>query len=99
MGQREHYVSGIIAGLNIKGVGPNSAQLFFTMVDQNTDAEVSLVAYAQQEQEQQVFSALASFLTNAYFSDMPITVGYSKFPGETARVVEVFAPTKDPDSE
>ncbi len=84
---------GRVTSVNVKGDGMNSAQLLFTVQDEGlAPKSMPFVALSWPALEPQVFSAMAQFVTAAYFAGSRIAVGY-KETLPTALAIEVFSPT------
>jgi hypothetical protein len=86
----EKTITGKVKSVNVKGKGPNSAQLLFVVEEELTGHKRPIVVTAQPAYEPQVFSAMASFVIAAYFSKETITAGYEERVGLTAAAVEVY---------
>jgi hypothetical protein len=91
-GVMEKTITGKIVSVNIKGKGRNSAQLLFVIENEKSGEKRPIMVTAYPDYEPQVFSAMASLVTAAYFSNKKITAGYESHAGETDRAVEVFVP-------
>ena len=87
----ENFVTGHVTSVNVKGVGPNSAQLLF-VVEDKAGKGTPLVVTAYPDYEPQVFASISAFVSAAHFQGKVITAGYYARPGETSRVIEVFSP-------
>jgi hypothetical protein len=80
-------IKGRVISVNVKGRGPNSAQLLFVVEDESKAEKRALVVGL--EYEPQLFSAMASFVIAAYSSQEKIKVGYQSKTGETDHAVEI----------
>jgi hypothetical protein len=76
-------VTGKISMINIKGSGPNSAQLEFVVGNR------ALVITAYPEFEPQVFTAISNLLVAAFYAGGKVTVNYRTVAGQTSRATEV----------
>lgn len=84
---------GHVTSVNVKGDGMSSAQLLFTVQDEGlAPKSMAFVALSWPALEPQVFSAMAQFVTAAYFAGRRISVGY-KEALPTTLAIEVFAPS------
>lgn len=84
-------ITGKVVSISIKGKGPNSAQLLFTVESKKPAKKVSMVVTAPPDYEPQVFTSMANFVTAAYFSDLRIRADYELHIDQTARAIEVYA--------
>ena len=78
---------GKVLKINVKGVGglPNSAGIEFTIKTKTNQTFMILSDYAPQ-----VFSAMATLITAAYFAKEKIRVEYVEVAGETDRAVGIY---------
>ncbi|GEM_PF-5849515 len=75
---------GTVVLLDISGIGPNSAQILFTL--KSPVESKSFVVNAYPAHEPAVFAAYSSLLSMAYVNNDSVGVRYESFPGETDRV-------------
>ena len=78
---------GKVLKISVKGVGnsPNSSGIEFTIETKTNQTFVILSNYPPQ-----VFSAMATLITDAYFAKEKIRVEYVKVAGETDRAVGIY---------
>ena len=89
----ELFITGTVTSVNIKGDGPNSAQLLFTVLDTITGTQIPIMVTS--EYEPQIFASMSNFVTLACFYKVVITAGYTKKPKETAKAIEVYYPKEN----
>ncbi len=76
-------VTGDVTKINIKGYKQNSAQLLFVVNGK------PFVVTAYPEFEPQVFVAMATLVSGAFYAGKKVTVSYLKVTGETSRAIEI----------
>jgi hypothetical protein len=91
----EKTITGKVISVNVKGSPSTTAaaQLLFSVEKKRGGEKRAIVVTAGYAP--QVFSAMATLVIAAYFSNKRITVGYEPKEGGTDLAVEVFVPSDD----
>lgn len=85
-------LTGKVIGVDVKGYGPNSAQLLFSVEGKvgGTLVKESFVARGEPTHEPQVFNGITTIVTAAFVAGKTITVYCLPQHSDTHHVIEVL---------
>ena len=90
MAKKNKSFTGKVVSIDISGIGPNSAQLQFTLTRGSESR--TFIATAYPGHEPAVFAAYTTLLTGAYFNNQVVGIRFEEVAGETDRVSDIYLP-------
>ena len=84
-------IRGKVAELTVSGIRAGSADIEF-VIQPDQGERLTLLVLSEPEHEPQVFSAMASLLTAAYFARASVTVEYEPVAGKPPRAIKIRLP-------